>query len=319
MSCIELKLQSVSNHIGYDNLANILEANLKTYYDWALLCIGGWTDVTKPTYAAYGGDYSRLRLVDDPAYNLGQVWEAPRKDFVWEYTGVQYVDPTGGTHSPIQVGIPLVNSVSTTQSYSINHPEGKIIFDTALPTSSVVELDYSYRYAQIYRADDVPWWRELQFNSHRIDSEQFQQLGSGVWSIFGSQRIQMPAIVIESVPRGTSRGWELGSNSKEASRDVLFHIFAENRGDRNNLMDIVNLQTDRKIFLFDTNAIMTDGAFPLNYQGELVNLNTYENLVSVTGYRWKTCLMDNSTITNINQIHPSLYTAVVRTTMSVIV
>jgi hypothetical protein len=129
----------------------------------------------------------------------------------------------------------------------------------------------------------------------------------------------MPAVVIESVPRGTSRGWELGSNSKEASRDILFHIYAETRGDRNNLMDIFNLQTDRKIYLFDMNQVVANNAFPLNYQGELVNLINYENLVSPTGYRWKPCLMQNSTITNVSQIHPNLYTAVVRTTMSVIV
>lgn len=318
MTCTNLSLHSVSQHIGYDNLANILEANLKFYYDWALLCIGGWTDVEITTPGIYGGDYSSLRVVDDPAFTLGQVWESPRKDFVWEQN-INYTDYTGGTHNPNPVGVPYINSILTTETYYINHPEGKVVFDNAQSTTASVQLDYSYRYVQIYKADDAPWWKALQFNSHRVDSEQFQQLGSGEWSIFGEHRVQMPAVVIESVPRGVSKGWELGSNSKEASRDILFHIFTENRGDRNNLMDIFNLQTERKIPLFDTNLIAEANAYPLNYRGELVNSINFDDMVSATGYKWNNCKMENSTITNITQLHPNLFTAVVRTTMSIIV
>ena len=318
MACEQLKLTSVQNHIGYDNLANMLEANLKMYYDWALLCIGGWTQVNIPSAGAYGGDYSRLRLVDDPGCQLGQVWEAARKDFVWE-TNVDYVNTTGGISNPTGVGVPVVNQGVTTQSYHVNYPQGKIIFDNAQPTNAEIHLNYSYRYVQIYRADDAPWWKELQFNSHRTDSTQFHQLGSGEWSILGQHRVQLPAVVIETVPRGVSRGWELGSNSKEASRDVLFHIYAETRGDRNNLMDIFNLQNDRQIPLFNTNEVVANNGWPLDYRGELVGSAGYEEFVSPTGYRWQNCLMQNSTITSVAQIHPYLYNAIVRTTMSIIV
>jgi hypothetical protein len=315
---VQLQLTNVQSHIGYDNLANILEGNMKMYYDWALLSIGGWSEVTIPTSGSYGGDYSELRLVQDPNYNLGQVWEAPRKDFVWE-SNIDYTDTTGGVRDPATVGIPTVDGVPTAQSYYVNYPEGKVVFDVAIPSTSEVNLEYSYRYVQIYRADDAPWWRELQFNSHRIDSSQFQQLGTGIWSLFSEHRVQLPAIVIETIPRGVSRAWELGSNSKIASRDMLFHIYTESHSERNNLMDIFNLQNDRKIPLFNTNDVASNDHFPLDYRGELVNNVGFEEYVSLTGYKWRNCLMQNSTITNVIQVHPQLYSAVVRTTMEIIV
>ena len=316
MACGQLGLTSVQPHIGYDNLANTLESNLKMYYDWALLGIGGWSDVKISSPGAYGGDYSKLRVVDDPSYPDNTVWEAPRKDFVWE-TNIDYINTNGDISNPSLVGVPVVNDSLTTESYHINYPQGQVIFEN--PQSGTVHLAYSYRYAQIYRADDAPWFQELQFNSHRVDDAQFEQSEDGVWSVFGQHRVQMPCVVIETVPRGTSRGWELGSHSKEASRDILFHIYAENRFDRNNLMDIFNLQTDRKLPLFDNNLIVENQAWPLNYKGELVNNQGYPDFVESSGYKWNTCFMENSTITNIQRLHPSLYTAVVKTTMSVIV
>ena len=65
--------KAVQSHIGYDNLANILEANLKTHYDWIFLTLGGWTSVTIPLSGAYGGEWSRLRPVEDELYTDGQV------------------------------------------------------------------------------------------------------------------------------------------------------------------------------------------------------------------------------------------------------
>jgi hypothetical protein len=314
MSCLPLKLQSVT-HIGYDGLTNIIESNLKIYYDWALLSVGAWSEVDIPSSGAYGGDYSKLRLVDDPSYSLGQVWEAPRKDFVWE-TGINYENTTGSIIDPQPVGVPQVNSAPTTQPYHINYPQGKVIFDNPQPTNADIHLQYSYRYIQIYLADNAPWWKELQFNSHRVDSTQFAQLGSGEWSLFGEHRVQLPAVVIESVPRGTSKGWELGSSSKEVSRNILFHFFAETSYERNNLMDIFSLQNDRKIVLFDTNAVSLAQDFPLNYRGELLTNNHYSNLKDT--YGWRKCFMHDAAIVGIAQLAPSLYNFAVKTTMEVI-
>ena len=99
MSCnISTTFQHVS-HVGHTLLNSELEGNLKSFLDWGFLGIGGWFNVTIPTSGAWGGTFDQLRLVDDPSYTKGQVWEAPRKDWVWEnetpYTGGSPVQITG--------------------------------------------------------------------------------------------------------------------------------------------------------------------------------------------------------------------------------
>ena len=55
-----------ANHIGKDELSNLLETNIKMYLDWAFLSIGGWTNIVSGGFSgAYGGDFSRLYHVKD--------------------------------------------------------------------------------------------------------------------------------------------------------------------------------------------------------------------------------------------------------------
>jgi hypothetical protein len=304
-----------TNDIGKDGISNKILSNLKMYYDWGLLNVGGWSEVDIPTIQGYGGDLSRLRAVSDPAYLDGQIWEAPRKDFVWEE--IDYIDMTGGIHNPQPVGIPEINGSPATVSYDINYPLGRIVFDDPIPTDSEVRLSYSYRSVQVYLADNLPWRREVQQNSYRIDNTQFHQIGSGEWSIFGQERIQLPAIFIK-MRGGNSNGVSLGSSTQYINRDIEFHILSENDYDRNNLFDIVSNQNDRKIPMFDTNRVVENNDFPLNYKGELIKTNGYAEFVSSTGYFWGICYMRNAKMIGLNHMNPSVSTAVVSTTMSII-
>ena len=91
MSCEPYTTFSKVSNVGDTLFTSELESNLKWYMDWGLLGIGAWTDIDKPTSGVYGGDFSDLRPVQDPAYNNGEVWESARKDWVWE-TGTLYSD-----------------------------------------------------------------------------------------------------------------------------------------------------------------------------------------------------------------------------------
>lgn len=317
MYTVDLGLKGGQRHITDDAVSNTLEHNLKMWYDWAFLSqLGGWTEVAVPTSGIYGADFSRLRLVSDGNYTSGQVWETPRKDLVWE-SGVDYQNYTGGTDNPLAVGNPIVNGVAVTTGYYIDYQNGQVIFTNPISTSATVKLQHSYRTVQIYRADDAPWWRQIQQNSYRPDSSQFLQAGSGNWVIYGQNRIQLPAVVIEVVPRGQSKGWSLGSDSLRQSRDILFNILAETATERNNLMDIFNAQVERGIWLFNVNDARAE--WPLDYRGSLTGTKTYPYFVSETGYRWRECEMNESFITDVIQVHPSLFMATVRTTTETII
>lgn len=307
-------------HYGNDQLMVMLEANLKSWLDWSLLRIGGWTDVSIPQTGVHGGDFAELRLVDDPSYASGQVWEGVRKDWVWE-TGVNYTDVNGTGHDPQPVGTPVVDGSPTAASYHVNYPLGRIIFDSPISTTSTVELDYAYRDCQVVRADSAPWFRQLQFRSFRPDDLQVSQTTRGEWSIGGQHRIQMPTILLESVPRGTSKGYELGNDSLVIMQDVLFHVMAESRTLRNNLVDMIRQQSDKAIWLFDTNRVVAGGDYPLDYRGELVGSKMYPDLVDTIangGYRWNKCYFMNATVSEIEALHPTLYEGMVRTTMEIV-
>ena len=321
------KLKGIT-HVGNSQFTTILENNLKAFVDWGLLGIGAWFDVTIPTSGAYGGSFHKLRLVDDPSYTAGQVWETPRKDIVWE-SGVSYQSATGV--QPIQIsgvfvgGIAKENIYGTgdaTYGHYVDYPLGRVVFDSAISTSSDVYMNYSYRWVQTYIADKAPWWQELQYRSFRVDGSHISQTGSGDWSIGGQHRVQLPAVVIEAVPRRYAEGFELGNANLRTFQDILFHIVAESKWQRNQLVDILSGQQDKAIYLFDTNKVAASGAYPLDYRGARVDDPLmYPDLVvsSPDGYRWRKCWIGKSTLSEVESFHPSLHEAIVRTTFEVVV
>ncbi len=307
-------------HYGDSFLMNMLEVNLKMWYDWSFLKIGSWVNVNIPTAGISGGDFSRLRLVKDENYTNGQVWESIKKDWVWEDT-IDYIDRDGTTRNPNTVGTPAVNGSPAAGAFKINYPLGRVIFDTAISTTATVKLSYAYRAVQVYRADDAPWFYEMQFDSNNAANNMFLDSDNGTWSIGSHHRIQMPCIIIEAIPRADSRGYEIGNGSLVVNQDVLFHVLAETRNDRNKLVDIIRQQSDKGIWLFHVDNVIQEDDFPLNQNGELVGSKTYPELVADEvdgGYRWRQCHMAKAVVSELQSIHPNLHEGTVRTTMEVV-
>ena len=269
-SCnINSTFQHVSQ-VGNTLLNSELESNLKSFIDWGMLGIGGWFNVSLSTYGGWGGTFDRMRPVDDPSYTLGQVWETPRKDRVWE----SQTPNVGGdpiSISGVWIDSSLKGTGDATYGHHYNYPLGRVVFDSAIPTSSTVQIEHSYRNVQVYIADQAPWWDELQYNSMRVDDTTFDQIGSGNWNILANHRVQMPAVGIEAVPKRTFQPYELGAKSNFVTQDVLFHILAESRWWRNQLVDIISIQKDKTLMLYDSDKIADYNAFPLDYRGSVVN------------------------------------------------
>jgi hypothetical protein len=129
----------------------------------------------------------------------------------------------------------------------------------------------------------------------------------------------MPAVVIEAVPRGSAAGYELGNGAIETTQDVKFHVLAEDRRSRNEILDIFRLQFDKIIWLFDSQAIAVATGYPLDYRGMLVGSNMYPDLVDVSGFRWKECRFSDTFISEVESFNPNIYQGVVRTTFDIIV
>lgn len=295
------------NNIREKDLLSEIESNLKLFLDWSLLGAGGWADVNIPQEGVYGGDEHILRMSNDESYAAGQAWEGFRKDWVWE-TDVEYAS------QPLEIDDVYIDGVAyasndATYGWYINYPLGQVIFNSAIPTTRVVSCSYSYRWAQIYVADNAPWWTELQYKSHRAD-EEFIFQNSGDWSIGPHRRVQMPAVVIECVPRGSSSGYELGNNALAIEQSVHLNVIADCRGDRNKLLDYFRNQKHKTIYLFKSDDVIKNGDYPLDYRGMLVGNKMYADLVDAVsndGYRWKRLWIEDAAISHTQNWHPSLF------------
>jgi hypothetical protein len=311
------KFNKVSN-IGDTLLSSEIENNLKWFLDWSLLGIGGWSNVTIPTSGAFGGTFDTLRLVNDPSYTDGQVWEGARKDWVWE-TGSSYPD-----YDPIQISGVTVNGSfygtgDATYGHHYNYPLGRIVFDNAISTSDTVKMEYSYRNVQVYVADEAPWWDELQYDSLRVDDTHYSSTGSGAWGILANHRVQMPAIVLEVVPRRRFKPYQLGDLSQIVQQDVVFHVVGENRWWRNQLVDILSYQVDSQLWLFKTDNLIDSGAYPLDYRGMKVGdpLN-YDDIVDTSQYRYLLARITAMNITEMESYDARLHEGTVRATLEVV-
>lgn len=302
------------NNISQDLLLNILEANFKMYFDWAFLHIGAWFDVNINKNTLYGGNqHSRLLMVEDPAYPIGSVWQGIRRDWVWE-TNVDY-----NTTSPLAINSVVVNgsSVSKTGNFTINYPLGRIIFNSPISPSSTVDIEYSYRFVQTHRSSESPWFNILHFSSFNTNNPDIQQVSTGEWSIGANHRVQLPCIIIEPLSRSRSRPYEIGNSILWLEQDIGFYILAENKNDRNKLLDILRLQQDVTLQLFDTNSVAQDEAYPLDYNGDIKNSPLmYPGLT--TNYPWRKCLIKNISLFEIDSPHPNLHQGMARATLEII-
>ena len=113
------------SQVGNTLLNSQLESNLKSFIDWGMLGIGGWFNITIPSSGAWGGTFDQLRVVDDPSYTLGQVWETPRKDWVWE-TGVAYIGSSPIDISGVYIDDTLKGTGDATYGHHYNYPLGQL-------------------------------------------------------------------------------------------------------------------------------------------------------------------------------------------------
>ena len=318
MACEPYTKFNKVSHIGNTLLSSEIENNMKWFLDWAFLGIGGGSNVTMPTSGAFGGTFDTLRLVNDPSYSNGQVWEGARKDWVWE-TGSSYEG-----YDPIQISGVYVNGVlkgtgDATYGHHYNYPLGRVVFDNPISTTDTVKVEYSYRNVQVYVADEAPWWDELQYNSLRVDDTYYSSTGSGSWGILANHRVQMPAIVLETVPRRRFKPYQLGDTSQFVQQDIVFHIVGENRWWRNQLVDILSYQIDSQLWLFKTDTLIGSGAYPLDYRGMKVSspLN-YDDVVNTPQYRYLLARMTNMSITEMESYDARLHEGTVRATLEVV-
>ena len=281
-------------------LSNVLLDNLINFYDWGFLDRGSFFNIQIPQSGTYGGDRHKLRLVDDPNYSDGQVWEGYRKNWVWE-SGINATTTQPVRISGVFVDDTLYATGNVTKPFYIDYSNGKVVFDSAQTTTSDIHLEYSHKWVEVVAAEGIPWFRQIQQRSFRNEAG-FQVSNSGGWAQLGQTRIQLPAIAIEVVPPKSMEGYQLGGG-QWVNNEVIFYVMTENH------WDSILYQNERTIHLFNPTEIALSGAFPFNYRNELndnaIPSGLYPNLID--NFHYRKCWIYDSKGTEINQLSPELY------------
>ena len=312
------KFAGVQNY-GDPLISDVLETSVSMFMQNAFLNIGAFTNVNIPTgtYPSGVGSHSyepyKLRLARDPRYTSGKAWEGIRSDWVWE-SGVDY------SSQPIPISGVFVNNAYYPNTsvgvsgFKVNYPEGKIVFNTALPTNSTIKCAHSYRNVRV-ASSEANWFQTIQFNSFRGDDIQFTQKGSGTWDVLSLNRVQLPAIVLECLPAVNSKPYELGSIQRVHYQDILMHIIAENSWDRRQLHDIIVNQYQKRIAGIKKKNLLADNRYPLTFDGDIAPSGLqYKEITD--NYFWQPIAIEK--IRSQEQIiAPPMFAASLRVTFSI--
>lgn len=292
-------------------LTEEIEENLKHWMRWSFLKIGAWQDVLIPESGWDGGYFHLLNPSIDPSFEDLTVYETPRLDLVYE-SGVDF-----SGSNPIQISGVWINGSfyepdDSTFGHYVDYENGRVIFDTPLSSGDQVEMNYSYRTVSVQVADESELWKEVQFGTLRVDDSHLSDKERGEWSAVPSiKRQQLPVIVLECVPRGTNKPYELGSGAHYVYRDVLAHILAENRHIRNRIADVLSFEEDHVIWLFNSDSITGSSDWPLDYRGSK-NENGLNYPQIIDKYKWLRCSLQNTTIADVETRNRYLHEGTVR-------
>lgn len=306
--------QSVNN-INEKLLLSSLEDNIKSFLDWGFLNIGGFVNVNIPTSGMSAGGFHALKPAADPARQANTVWETSRKEWIHE-TNIPYSGSAPIPISGIYINNSFIPGPTGNQSlpYSINYPLGQIVFAQPQSPSTNIQLNYSYRYVQVYKSTDAVWWKEL----HQLSYDPNNTDKNRASLITANHRVQLPAIVVETIARTVQIPYELGNVKNIIGQDILLHIFTENPVQRNSIIDILLLQKDKQTYLYDSNKLVANNKNSLNYLGQKnPNGLNYGQIISNEAYRSKVFYVDNASTTEFNTISSSLYNGIVRWSLKI--
>jgi hypothetical protein len=306
------------NHIRRDHFNQNVLLSFIDWLKWSTLQVGGFQNISSSFGSGiFGGDFSRLRLADDPNYTSGQVWEGFRSDWVWE-TGIEYdVSPT--FCSGVSVGNTFYPTASTTGTYehTVNFPLGRVVFSSAITTNSLVTTSFSHRTISYTRASET-WFQEILYDSWRIDRDDYLIQGSGQWDQLARNRRVMPVVGVELANR-RFEPYEMGTLRNWVYQDVVMYVLAESEEDRNQIVDILSQQHDKTIWTYNRGLMKENATYPVDLDmngSPVASPMQFPQLVAATGdggFRYQKVAIGDMRVTQMEHQN-GVYRGVLRST-----
>lgn len=243
-----------TNNIAKPGYREVLRDNIISWLDESFLNIGGLIDAVDVNTAF--GKFNQLTKLSSTEYY------SRRGNWVWE--------PNFG----ISISGVYVNNILQTSGYSINYRDGIVKFNS--PVNLPVSVNYSHKYIEVFNAQEN--------NFFRIDDESFEVhdgffvTGSGLE--LPKNRIQLPAVAVETVNRDTRTPYEIGNTSHFRDTQVILRVLSNTDSVSSRIADFITDQKETSIQMFDTEKVAMSGYYPLNYNGELNFISGYHSYLS---------------------------------------
>ena len=291
------------------NYRNRVYSNLKLYLDDRLVARGWYDNVASGESDWHGNNLSQLLPVQsDPNYPIDtgsvvHVWQSYNKNWVSE-SGVNmrasgYVAPT----IPRSVYVGGVETFSApfdgVSGVAIDLRNGRVIFETAKAFASIIEVPHSHKEVWV---DTIS--RDLITNQVSVIDNTKRTAISNVPS---GEIGQVPMILMQMTSSPEPAGRQLGGGL--ILKPVIdIHIVANNRWDKDELIDFIEQRKDETITMIDL-----DGApAQFTYEGDFATgWQTYEGLIG--NYKDKHLYITSvSLIQNDDIAEEGYYTALLR-------
>lgn len=265
------------NNIGETTITEAVKSNLISYFDWGFIDKGGYNNISISMSGYYGGDFSKLRPVSDPRYTNGKIWESARSNWVWE-SGVSI-------GSPISISGIYINNTfhpASGGTYTVDYPNGRIIFNTAISQTSTVKVAHSHKWVKFTDSDNIPLLSQVQTYSYRVDNSDFMS-GSGDYILLNDQKFQLPLVAIQTL-NGEFHPYEIGSGARYKRDKIKMYILTEDGSSANKIGDILSFADEKTLYMFDVNRMASENRFPLTFNGAVASgALTYPQLIRTSG------------------------------------
>lgn len=268
----------------FHKLRTLLKLNYILFLENELLRDGNYQNVVSGIQFYDGSDMSRLLADNTPSIcaELGlmdqftgniyenRVYQSAFRNWVYE-SGLVLNPALSDLDWPVAIRASGVYVDGRFCATSPNHPDydpscshtidylnGRVIFDSSLPSTSIVNADFSYKTVAVMTASKfnnqlIDGVLETKFTTNPRTSNQL------VYPSGNSNIMPYPIIFIEDTSR-TFSAYQLGDRSLIANDEMAFHIFALDESTRDNLIDLISFQERKRIPLIDFNY----APFPLS-------------------------------------------------------
>lgn len=271
-----------------------VKQNLDLYLNDLFLRQGFFDTVNTGETDIYSRDISALSATPDESFVDGQVWQSAFKQWIHESGLVPdfaSVSPplvasgvtVDGTFYPKD---PSAAGYSPAFAHKIDHPNGRIIFDTPIATTSTVQAEFSYKEITVDFADTFENESKDFFIETAYKDNPFQ---SGVETYPSSNSRTLPMVLIDVV-RTSREAYELGNASSIAVLEGSFVVWSRDNLTRDQIEELLSAQEHSVLLGINFNTAPQ----PLDFFGDKTDDYTnYSDLANLASpYFWKRIYLD---------------------------